>query len=508
MCDEYIFVTMADRFFIQGKKALFINVLVITLSGCGLIPDHELEPLDMAIPQQWKNQNSESSSDAIHRVWLKDFNTHELKPLVTEALLHNYDLKAAAARVKAAQALVKINGADRFPQISSAFEGSRSQRNSTGGFSISSPISNSFGVDFTLNWELDIWGKLQNQTNAAELDFKATEADYQAARLSLAANVVKFWFDLVEARLQSDLLNKKVIAFENARQIIEDGYVIGVSSALDVRLARANVASAQSQLNAQNILLDNATRSLEILLGRYPGAELNGTEKLPMLAKPVTTGLPIALLRRRPDLLAAEQRLAGTDQRVSQAIKSFLPSLSLGASGGTNTSHIRDVLDYESLIWNIVGNLAQPIFQGGRLIAQKFQADANNQEALANYGQVVLQAFFEVETAIKAENFLHEQEQALQLAATESVEAESLALEEYNAGIVDMITLLESQRRSYDAQSALLQISNQRLANRVNLHLALGGSFSDDELNRTNQQTNNNSQVEDHKLPIQVITKE
>ena len=478
------------------------------LSGCGLIPDHQIEPLDMAIPQQWQNGEGEGESDAIPHAWLKDFNTLELKPLITEALLHNYDLKAAAARVKAAQALVKINGADQFPQIAATFDGSRTQRNSTSGFRISSPISNSFGVDFTLNWELDIWGKLQNQTNAAELDFKATEADFQAARLSLAANVTKSWFNLIEARLQSHLLEKKVIAFENARQIIEDGYVLGVNSALDVRLARANVASAQSQLNAQNIQLDNATRALEILLGRYPRAEINGTEKLPVLAKPVMTGLPIALLRRRPDLLAAEQRLASTDQRVSQAIKSFLPSLSFAANGGTNTSHIRDVLDYEALVWNIVGNLAQPIFQGGRLIAQKFQADANNQEALANYGQVVLQAFFEVETAIKAEYLLQEQEQALQVAATESVEAESLALEEYNAGIVDMITLLESQRRSYDAQSALLQISNQRLSNRVNLYLALGGPFSDDELGRPNLQTNYTNQVTDHKPRIQVITQE
>ncbi len=496
---------MVYQYFRQGKNTLLINVLAIILSGCGLIPDHKIDPLDMEIPQQWQNQSGGSESDTIHHAWLKDFNTLELKPLITEALQHNYDLMAAAARVKTAQALVKINGADRFPQVSAAFDGGRAQRNSTGGFSISSPISNTFGVDFTLNWELDIWGKLQNQTNAAELDFKATEADYQAARLSLAANVAKSWFNLIEARLQSQLLEKKVLAFENARQIIEDGYALGVNSALDVRLARANVASAQSQLNAQNIQLDNTTRALEILLGRYPRAEINASEKLPVLTQPVTTGLPIALLRRRPDLLAAEQRLAGTNQRVSQAIKSFLPSLSLAANGGTNTSHIRDVLNYEALVWNIVGNLAQPIFQGGRLIAQKAQADANNQEALANYGQVVLQAFFEVETTIKAENLLQEQEQALQVAAKESIEAESLALEEYNAGIVDMITLLESQRRSYDAQSALFQISTQRLLNRVNLYLALGGPFSDDAINQSNRQDHTDI---NHKPPLQVITQE
>ncbi len=497
---------MDYRFFGQGKKVLIIIALTVIISSCGLIPDHRIEPLSMDIPKQWRS--GASSSGTLSNAWLKDFNAPNLESLVTEALLHNYDLMAAAARVKSAQAIAKINGADRFPQLSAGFDAGRSQRNSTGGFRIANARSNSFGIDFTLNWELDVWGKLQNQTQAAELDFNASESDYHAARLSLAANVTKSWFNLIEAWLQSDLLKKKVTAFENARQIIEDGYSIGINSALDVRLARANVAGAESQLNAQKILLDNATRALEILLGRYPSAEINTAEKLPILNQPVTAGLPIALLRRRPDLLAAEKRLAATDQRVSQAIKSFLPTFSFAASGGTSTSDIRDVLDYEALVWNIIGNLAQPIFQGGRLIAQKAQADANNQEALANYGQIVLQAFFEVETTIKAEQLLQKQELALQVAAKESVEAESLALEEYTSGIVDMITLLESQRRSYDAQSALLEISNQRLLNRVNLYLALGGSFSENEADHPTPQNNSSDQAEDQHLPVHDITQE
>ena len=195
-------------------------------------------------------------------------------------------------------------------------------------------------------------------------------------------------------------------AFETARQIVEDGYSIGVNSALDVRLARANVASAESQLQAQKIQLDNNSRALEILLGRYPRAEILGADQLPPLKHSIKLGLPIGLLRRRPDILAAERRLAASDQRVSEAIKNLLPTFSLAANAGTNTADIRDVLNYEALVWNIIGNMTQPIFQGGRLIAGKYQADAINEEALANYGQIVLQAFFEVETTIKAEHDL------------------------------------------------------------------------------------------------------
>ncbi len=484
----------------KNKTLFLLLVSAALLSGCGLIPDHQIEPVKMDIPVHW--QAIENSNGMVSNDWINSFSMPELTHLITEALHYNFDLKAAAARVKTAQALVRINGADRFPQFSFGFDARRSQRNSTGGFRISSPISNSFGIDFSINWELDVWGKLQNRANAAELDFKASEADYRAARFSLAANVAKSWFNLIEARQQSHLLQKKVTAFETARQIIEDGYAIGVNSALDVRLARANVASAESQLQAQKIQLDNTSRALEVLLGRYPRAEIIGADQLPRLKHAVKLGLPVALLRRRPDILAAEHRLAASDQRVSEAIKSLLPTFSLSANAGTNTGDIRDVLNYDALVWNIIGNMTQPIFQGGRLIAGKFQADAINEEALANYGQIVLQAFFEVETAIKAEQLLEKQEQALSLAVTESVEAENLALEEYNAGIVDMTTLLEAQRRSYDAQSALLQISNQRLVNRINLYLALGGAFSKQESKQ------NPEQVENNNLPIQLLSQD
>ncbi len=481
----------------KNKTNFCLFVFSVLLSSCGLIPDHQIDPVKMAIPEHW--QTVEKPNGMVSNDWINSFSMPELTHLITEALLYNFDLKAAAARVKSSRALVRINGADRFPQFSFGFDARRSQRNSTGGFRISSPISNSFGIDFSLNWELDVWGKLQNRRNAAELDFRASEADYRAARFSLAANVAKSWFNLIEARQQSHLLQKKVTAFETARQIVEDGYAIGINSALDVRLARANVASAGNQLQAQKIQLDNISRALEILLGRYPRAEILGADQLPALKHPIKLGFPVALLRRRPDILAAEHRLAASDQRVSEAIKNLLPTFSLSANAGTNTSDIRDVLNYDALVWNIIGNMTQPIFQGGRLIADKFQADAINEEALANYAQIVLQAFFEVETAVKAEQLLEKQEQALSLAVTESVEAENLAFEEYNAGIVDMTTLLEAQRRSYDAQSALLQISNQRLINRVNLFLALGGAFSEQELKHTSEQSANN------KLPVQLI---
>ena len=453
---------------------LFLYCLVL-LTSCGIIPDYQSPIPEITSPKTWNSSHNLTETNP--QPWLAEFNNPQLNSLVNEALLHNYDLKAAAARVSSARAMARINGADRFPQLSAGIKGSRSQRNSTSGFNVSNPRSNSFGVDFTLSWELDVWGKLQNRSQAAESDYAASEMDYRAARLSLAAGVASAWFRAIEASQQLKLAEKKVKAFNVTRSIIQDGFVSGISSALDLRLARANVAGAESQRDARHINLDTTIRSLEVLLGRYPAAHLITDIKLPKLKQQITMGLPGTLLRRRPDLVAAEQRLLAADHRFTAAWKNLLPTISFSASGGTNAAQLADILNYNTLIWNILGNLTQPIFQGGRLIAQKDQADAQTMEAAANYAQTILQAYFEVETTLNAEHLLNTQQKSLQLATEESIEAEQLALEEYSSGITDMITLLESQRRSYDAQSALLQISSQRLLNRIALHLALGGNL-------------------------------
>lgn len=456
-------------------KKLVSLFCLLGLTGCGLIPDYHSPPPVIETPSVWSAAFETSATQPLP--WLEELSDPQLKALIDEALLHNHDLNAAAARVAAARATARIDGASRFPQLSGGLKGSRTQRNSTSGFRLTNPRTNSFGVDFTLSWELDVWGKLQNRSKAAELDFAASEFDYRAAQLSLAAGVASAWFRLIEADQQLGLAEKKVQAYDETRAIIHDSFVEGITAALDLRLARANLASAESQRDARRIERDQAVRGLEILLGRYPDASLVAAKQLPILKQPIAAGLPGELLRRRPDLLAAERRLLATDQRFTAAWKNLLPTFSFSASGGTNAAQLVDMFNYNNLVWNILGNLTQPIFQGGRLIAEKDQADAQTIEAASLYAQTALQAYYEVETALTAERLLHTQQQALQRTSEESMEAERLAFEEYNSGLTDMITLLEAQRRSYDAQSALLQISSQRLLNRIALYLALGGNL-------------------------------
>ncbi|MDH3689518.1 MAG: efflux transporter outer membrane subunit [Gammaproteobacteria bacterium] len=459
----------------QVGIAVLCGALVV-ITGCTLMSEHKSDAPQVDIPDKWVGASAEAAP--LVEPWLDDFGDPKLSSLVREAVVANFDLQAAATRVEASRALAIIRGADRFPQITGFVDASRTKRNvSSGGIVFSASRNNSYGSGLDIFWEADIWGRLSNQARAALFDVEVSQAEFAAARLSLAANVARVWFDAIASELQVKLVEQTLQSFRDTLEVIEDGFRSGLNSALDVRLARANVSGAIGRLESQKATSDAVRRQLDVLAGRYPSGKIELDDNFPAITRNIPTGLPSELLLRRPDLIAAEQRVAATDERVNEANKRRLPSLVLTASGGTSSSELKEILDMDSLVWAIASALTAPIFQGGRLKAQSDLAIADSREALANYAEALLRAFQEVETALTAEVFLVRQEAALKNAANESIEAEKLALEQYREGLVDIITLLESQRRSFDAQQALITTTNQRLQNRINLYLALGGEF-------------------------------
>ena len=192
----------------------------------------------------------------------------------------------------------------------------------------------------------------------------------------------------------------------------------------------------------------------------------------------VPSGLPAELLARRPDVRAAGLRLAASDERLNAALKNRLPRISLSASGGLSSAEMRNLLDFDALLWSLVSDLTAPLLRGGALDAERAVAAARDHQALADYAQVVLSALVEVEIALTAEGLLVEQEAALRIAEKESTEAEQLALDRYRSGLTDIVTWLEARQRAFDARSSLIAVNNRRLQNRIGLYRALGGDFS------------------------------
>lgn len=430
------------------------------------------------LPENWASSKISVPASAATG-WIDSFGSSQLKTLTREAAGKNYDLAASAARVRAAEQRVKISGADRRPQLGFDTQGSRSQ--TLRGAQFQSVRSDNYNLGLDLTWEIDLWGRVANLQAAAIAELDATSADYQATRLSLAANVIKTTLDLWEAEQQIGISKRSLNSLRTNLDILDDKLEAGDAddrTALEISLSRADVARLEASISQQGRQADASRRQLETLLGRYPSGTLDGIVDFPELGRSVPAGLPSDLLLRRPDIIAAERRIDAELNEIAASRKELLPSVRLTAGSGTSTTQdFAKLFDVDNLVYNIGATLAQQITEGGRLRGNIRLNEAERDQLVADYAETVLQAFREIETALAAEKYFADQQRHLTTAVTEADRAEQLSLSQYQRGLVDIITVLESQRRAFDSRSTLLSILNERAQNRVDLHLALGGDF-------------------------------
>jgi NodT family efflux transporter outer membrane factor (OMF) lipoprotein len=455
----------------------------LALGACAAAPPPATTETGVALPPAWSAAATAARSAGAN-VWWRSFG-EPLGTVIEEALAHNHELRAAGARIAAAQAQARLAGAELYPQLDAALQASRQRLNFIG-FPIpgtSRPPSrtfDSYGLSLNASWELDLWGRVRDRESAALADVEASLAELDAARLSLAAQTAKVWFAVLEARLQLELARATAASYATTLANVRERYERGVRPSVDLRLARNSLASAQALANARAEQHDRARRQLELLLGRYPAGAVRDAGELPALPGPVPAGLPSELLGRRPDLVAAERALAAAGARAAVARAALLPRISLTASAGTTSDALEDLLDGDFFAWSLAGSLLQPLFAGGRLRADADLALARQQEAAARYAQQALTAFTEVESALAAAAILGARESALDTAAREADAARALAEQRYRDGLGDFIGVLEAQRRALIGASDLLAVRRQRLEVRIDLHLALGGGFANE----------------------------
>lgn len=455
-----------------------IPLLLLLAAGCGAPPPIQKPRTNLTIPPKWSA--AEVPEGKVPADWWKGFDDPILAALLQEAVRGNPGLQAAAARIDRALARARIAGADQLPRVDGSFNAARRRQNFIGfpfPGGILRTIFSSYRLSLDVSWELDLWGRLGAGKSAALADAQAEAADFYAARLSLLGQVAKAYFAAVEARRQVDLSRATVAGEEAFTERIRDRYRRGLRPALDLRLSESNLASERARLHQREEQLDAALRRLEILLGRYPSGSIQVSESLPSPPGPVPAGLPSELLARRPDLVAAERRLAASGARLAGARAALYPSIRLTGSGGTASDQLTDLVRKEFLVWNIAADLLAPLFHGGRLRAGVESARADVRIALSRFADTLLRAFSEVEEALAAERFLALRERAVTRAAEEARAAHEIARRRYRAGLIDIVTLLESQRRAFEAESRRIAVRRLRLDARVNLILALGGGF-------------------------------
>ncbi len=466
-------------------KAILLLICTFVLASCSLKLKGPPE-LDINVPQKWESEKVIKEGD-ISRWWTK-FDDENLNSVIDRVLEENNDLKAAAARMDQAAALAKIAGAELYPHLNQSFFASRQKRIFIG-FPFESPegevpssTTNQFGVSLDVSWEPDFWGRIRAMKSAATADFQASQADLIGFQLSLVGQTAKAWFAAVEAEQQVRLAVATVENYLTTNEQVIRRYKRGLRPSLDVRFSETNIATAKAILLQRKDLLLRTKRQLELMLGRYPSARLTLSDNLPNISDPIPAGIPADIISRRPDLIAAEKRLAAANARLAESRRALYPRISLTGSAGTSSDEISDLLNGDFSVWNLVGNLLTPIFQGGRLRAGVKLAKAREREALAQYVQNVLYAYSEVETALAAEKNLEEREKALQVAVEQAMAARKLAEDRYASGLANLIEVLEAQRRAFDSQSQLLSVRRLRLDNRIDIYLALGGDFITDFL--------------------------
>jgi NodT family efflux transporter outer membrane factor (OMF) lipoprotein len=391
--------------------------------------------------------------------WLKTFHDKKLEELVAEALKKNPGLKLAEAQVDRALALAGLAESDLKPTISLGVGGN------TGNI-----YANNVGfAGATVSWEADVWGRVRNTVSAQKEEVMATLADFQFARQSLAASIAKGWFMATEAKLQKEFAKEIVdIRKENLR-IAEAKYKIGQGNERDIHLAKASLASAKKAHRKAIAAYENAQRSLEVLLGRYPSADLQATDKIIAVPPKLPKAIPSQLLERRPDLIAAEHKVAKAFYKKTEAELLHLPKFSFQA--GVGLSSITDIIS------GLTAGIFAPLYTGGAIEAEVAKATAEQKATIANYAKKALQAFKEVENALSSEVHLKIEEDNAKIQTKENKIAYEQTKKQYEFGQITYLDVLNVQNKWVNSKIIEIDMRTKRLINRVNLHLAIGGSF-------------------------------
>jgi len=448
-------------------------VLALAVAGCVTAPPAVLKPQD--VPTAFTAPVAKDAEVWPKPDWWKGFGSTELDGLIADAQQNNLDLAVAAARVLQADAQTDIAGSALFPDISLGGSAGRQGKNKGG------PNFNTFGASLNAGYELDFWGLARSNLRAADETLKSAKFAQQIVALTVTAGVANTYLDVLALRQRVAIANQNIDAANRVLSITEAKVTNGVASRLDLAQQQALLAGQKTQVPGLEESSREAGYALAVLLGRVPeGFDVKGRNLDGIVSPTVAPGLPSELLRRRPDVAAAEAELAAAHANVDAARAAFFPHIDLTASGGYASTALSALFNPSSLGFNIGASLLQTVFDGGRLLGQSRLARAQQMELVANYRNTVLGAFQDVESALGQVASLAEQEKY----KTEQVDAASEAFRiseiQYREGVADLLNVLQAQQTLFSAQDQLVQIKLARIQADIGLYKALGGSWVED----------------------------
>lgn len=456
----------------------FVLLTILLVAGCALHDPTKVE-LSVEPPTEYlENQAVDKSGLPLDHWWLA-FNDEQLNLLMSELFAQNLELTQAIARLEQVEAAFKISQSAQSPTLTGGANLGRSQQPGV----VDDFVGNNQQLSLAAGYELDLWGKLASQSQAAELELTASRQDLQTLFLGLSARLTDLYFLAVEQRSQLALTDQSIASFTDTVTRVENRYNLGLVPAVDMYQARVNLSGAKAARYLFEAALAEVEHAIAVLVGRYPERSSDGSlQQLPDPPGLFEAGIPADLISQRPDLEAALRRVEAADARVAAAIADRFPSISLSGGYGSLRQDVTAGL-VKGEFWSLLGNLALPIVDGGRRRAEVERKEAALREAVAGYQQKVLSAFQEVEDAL-VNNFATQQRvDSLAETALATEATLRLTTERYLAGLTDYLPVLTSQRNYFDVNSRLLAAQRQLLSDRISLARALGGSWMQDEVN-------------------------
>ncbi|ARB29596.1 efflux transporter outer membrane subunit [Pseudomonas tolaasii] len=437
----------------------------------------------IAPPAAWQ-YTERDAAQVVNQRWWTQFGSPSLNRLIDQARRDSFDVAAAMARVRQAQASAVIAGAPLLPEVKFNLTASREKLlRGTGNSDLDATESNktvdSFGANFTASYELDFWGGRAAARDSALQTLRASEFDQATVELTLLSNVADRYAQTLAARQRQHIAELNLANARNVLNLVQTRYDAGSATALELAQQKSLVASQQRQLPLIQQLAEESLITLAALLGQPVQALDLGSEPFQALTWPgIGPGVPSQLLSRRPDLARAEAQLAAASADVTVARAAMLPTVTLGATLGSGSYKAAEVL--HSPFYNLTSGLVAPIFNNGRLSAQRDQARARQDELLQTYRGAIINGFADVEKSLSSITRLDEQRQWQAEELQQARTAFQIAESRYQAGAEDLLTVLETQRTLYAAQDLDVQLRLARLQASIALYKALGGGWKAD----------------------------
>jgi NodT family efflux transporter outer membrane factor (OMF) lipoprotein len=465
-----------------GRRLALIPVVLMLLTGCAVGPNY-VRPT-VVIPETYKEADgwrpAQPRDNASRGAWWEIFADPQLSALEARVSVSNQNLVVAEAQFRQARALVREARANFFPQVTVGVGVSRSRPSSSepSGSGASSGAQSNYTLPLDVSWGLDVWGRIRRMVESNQAGAQASAADLETARLSVQTELMLNYFQLRTLDAQKQLLAATAAAYQQSLHLTENRYASGVASQADVLQAQTQLKSTQAQVIDVGVQRAQLEHAVALLIGEPPSSFSLAAAPLATLPPSIPIGVPSELLERRPDVAAAERRVASANAQIGVAVAAFYPTVTLSASAGFESSSPAKWLVWPSRFFSVGPNVSESVFDGGLRSALTDQARAAYDASVAAYRQAVLTAFQSVEDNLAALRMLEDEARVQDDAVKAAQQAVVLTANQYKAGIVSYLNVITVQAIALTNETSAVQILGRRMTAAGLLIQALGGGWN------------------------------